>query len=115
MRDSRRKATLIAWFAIPVLVVAALLLYRFVYLGEPLLDEWQCSDGEAPFELDGGGSACLPEGADLPAGATWDPLGNRPFFCDGRRGWTVIHNGEIEDCLREGLEMPDGWSTGPAE
>ncbi len=90
-----------------------LLFYRFVYLGTPLLDEWYCSKGEAPYQLDGGGSACSPEGNELPAGAAWDPLGNRPFSCDSRRGWTVIHRGDLEDCLRDGLEMPAGWSKEP--
>ncbi len=106
--------TVAALFVVPVLVIASFLLYRFVYLGVPLLDEWQCSKGEAPINFEGGGSACLAEGEELPDGAAWDPLGNRPFFCDGRRGWTLIHRGEIADCLRDGLTMPDGWEEGPA-
>jgi hypothetical protein len=92
------------------LLVASLLLYRLVYQGVPLIDEWYCSKGEAPVDFEGGGGACFPEGGALPAGAAWDPLGNRPLSCDGRRGWTVIHRGLAEDCLRDGEELPEGWS-----
>src|SRR5690349_3780581 len=76
-------------------LLVSLLLYRFVYMGVPLYDEWHCSKGEAPVEFDGGdgGRACFPEGAALPAGAAWDPLGNRPFTCHKRRGCTEIHSG----------------------
>jgi hypothetical protein len=110
VRVSRRKATVIAGVVTPVLVIVTLLLYQFVYLGKPLLDEWHCSKGEAPIEFHDGGRACLPVGSELPAGATWDPFGNRPFSCDSRRGWTVIHRGDIKECLRNGLEAPTGWS-----
>ncbi|MEI5674038.1 MULTISPECIES: hypothetical protein [unclassified Nocardioides] len=77
--------------------------------GVPLIDEWQCSDGEVPVTYPEGGADCLREGAELPAGATLDPLGNRPFSCDQRWGWTVVVKGEDEDCLRDGRPLPEGW------
>ena len=97
---------------IPVLIVVSLCLYLFVYQGAPLWDEWHCSKGEAPVDLDDGGSACLSKGSTLPAGGTWDPFGNRPFSCEGRRDRTVIHRDGDEDWLRNGLAMPEGWSEG---
>lgn len=106
----RRKTALAGAAVAASLLVISMLVYRFVYLGVPLLDEWQCSDGESPAEWPSGGSACFPEGGDLPAGATWDPFGNRPLSCHGRRGWTVIHRGLAEDCLRNGHQVPEGWT-----
>jgi hypothetical protein len=94
--------------------MVSLFLFRFFFSGVPLIDEWHCSRGEAPVEFQGGGGACFAKGSDLPDGAVWDPLGNRPFSCDGRRGWTVIHRVGAEDCLRDGLELPQGWSEGPS-
>jgi hypothetical protein len=94
-------------------VLVAGLFYWFVYLGTPLWDEWYCKKGEAPIDFPDGGSACLSHDSELPAGASWDPLGNRPITCVSRRGWTVIHRDDDEDCLRDGLEMPVGWSKGP--
>lgn len=99
---------------IPVFILVSLSLYWFVYLGIPLWDEWHCSKGEAPVDLDDGGSFCLSKGSTLTAGQTWDSLGNRPFSCAGRRGWTVIHRDGTEDCLSDGLEIPEGWSERPA-
>lgn len=84
---------------------------RFVR-GVPLIDEWYCSDGEGPVDLTGGGSYCAELGATLDEGEEWDPLGNRPFSCDGRWGWTVITDGEDGDCLRDGLPLPAGWRLG---
>lgn len=98
---------------VPVLIAVGLFLYWFVYMGAPLWDEWHCSKGDAPVEFGDGGTGCMSQGRSLPAGARWDPLGNRPFSCEGRRGWTVIHRDDAEDCLRDGLEMPEGWSEGP--
>ena len=97
---------------VPVLIAVGILLYQFVYIGAPLWDEWYCSKGQAPVEFDDGGRICKSKGAALPDGASWDPLGNRPFSCEGRRGWTVIHRDDDEDCLRDVLQMPDGWSEG---
>lgn len=93
-----------------VLVVGGVLTYRLFLSGVPIIDEWQCSKGQAPAEAQGGGRDCFPEGETLPAGYTWDPLGNRPFSCDGRWGWTLIHRNQETDCLRDGIELPDGWS-----
>ena len=108
----RRSAMVASAVLIPVLIVVGVSLYLFVYQGAPLWDEWYCSKGEAPVDFDDGGRACLSKGSTLPAGGTWDPLGNRPFSCEGRRGWTVIHRDGAEDCLRDGLAMPEGWSEG---
>lgn len=105
-----RRGLLLAALVAGVLVAGGLVTYRLVLSGVPVIDEWQCSKGEAPATNDGGGRDCFPEGAVLPAGMVWDPLGNRPFSCDGRRGWTVIYRGQETDCLRDGIELPDGWS-----
>lgn len=108
--QTRRKKT-----AVIASIAAALLgagLYWFVYLGVPLYDEWHCSKGHRPVTFDDGGSTCVSNGSAIPADGTVDPLGNRPFSCANRRGWTVIYRGETEDCLRDGLDMPEGWSQG---
>jgi hypothetical protein len=106
----RRRTGLFLASVVTLVIVVSLLLYHFIYMGVPLIDEWHCSKGDAPVEFQDGGRICLAEGSALPAGATWDPLGNRPYSCDGRRGWTVIHRGPADDCLRDGLELPEGWS-----
>lgn len=86
-----------------VVAAGAAVLYAF----NPLGDEWVCSQGEAPA-----GNACYPEGADLPPGVSWDPLGNRPmsYNCD-KDGWVQIARDVVEeaDCMREGTTVPDGW------
>ncbi|WP_232676858.1 hypothetical protein [Nocardioides sp. R-C-SC26] len=74
-------------------------------------DEWVCSRDEAPATTSDGGYFCAPLTASLPAGATWDPLGNRPYDCSGRDGWVVIErrqSGEIE-CFRDYTPLPPGW------
>lgn len=98
------------------LALAALLGFRVLtYYTGPLYDEWHCGQGEAPAVQKEGGSACYPEGAKLPAGYTWDPLGNRPFSCDRRHGWEPIEHqrtGE-RDCMRrtDPLALPPrGWA-----
>lgn len=79
----------------------------FFYFMNPVGDEWQCSDGEAPA-----GNDCHPIDQPLPAGVTWDPLGNRPmpYNCD-KDGWTPIAHDrrDLRDCLNDGLPMPVGW------
>lgn len=99
-------------FALVGLLVLGTGYVRFVR-GVPLMDEWQCSQGEAPIIYAEGGSNCAPSGARLPRNARWDPLGNRPFSCTNRWGWTVIHRGQVEECLRDGLPMPAGWTASP--
>lgn len=95
--------------AVVLTVVAGWAGYVRFVRGVPLIDEWQCSDGEVPVSYADGGSVCIAEGADPPAGATLDPLGNRPLSCDDRWGWRVVTNGEDEDCLRDGRAVPVGW------
>lgn len=55
-------------------------------------DEWYCSEGEVPVNTATGATFCAPEGYELVNGETFDPLGNRPFDCDNRRGWVVVDN-----------------------
>lgn len=78
-----------------------------VYAMNPLADEWQCSQGEAPA-----GNSCYPEGSTLPPGVRWDPFGNRPmsYNCD-KDGWVQIERDDINgtDCIREGTAVPRGW------
>lgn len=99
---------------IPVLLVGGFAHYLKVS-GTPLIDEWACSDGEAPYVFPDGGSACAKVGSDLPEGATWDPLGNRPLSCHDRWGWTEVEPTEQDPddpetgCVRNGDPVPDGW------
>ena len=81
-----------------------LLLYAF----NPVADEWQCSEGEAPADHRSGGAACFAEGSELPKGYRWDPLGNRPmgYNCD-KRGWV-----EIEQ-VRSSPATPTAWPRAP--
>lgn len=106
----RKSGVVLAAVVGVVLVGAAIGVYRVAFSGVPFIDEWHCPKGEAPATYQDGGSNCFPDGSTLPDGVTWDPLGNRPFSCDGRRGWTVIHRGQESDCLRDGRNLPDGWS-----
>lgn len=88
-------------------------------IGAPVWDEWHCKRSEAPFITEGEeGEGCLPlDGGSefLVRGRIWDPLGNRPYFCESRRGWTVIHRGDDEECLRDGINLPEGWLVGPVQ
>ena len=97
---------------IPLLVVGGLsttaaLGLGLLYAMNPMGDEWQCSEGEAPA-----GNACYPEGEPLPAGVQWDPLGNRPmsYNCD-KDGWGLIEpdGSDQQDCLNDDLPLPGGW------
>ena len=80
---SRRTRTLIVTSIVAALVLTAVAGWagyvRFVR-GVPLIDEWQCSDGEVPVVYAEGGSVCIDEGEEPPTGASLDPLGNRPFY-----------------------------------
>ena len=97
---------------VPVLVIGGVALVPLVVLGflyavDPMGDEWQCSEGEAPA-----GNACYRLDEPLPAGVHWDPLGNRPmpYNCD-KDGWTQIQRDGSDDldCLNDDLPLPDGW------
>jgi hypothetical protein len=89
-----------------------------LYAFNPMGDEWVCSDGEAPAGKPGRYNVCYEEGSNLPPGARWDPLGNRPMpsNCD-KEGWvaierTVTRPGETEperDCVREGTDLSGRW------
>jgi hypothetical protein len=102
----------VPWVLVPLLTVAAVasiagLALGFLYAVNPMGDEWQCSDGEAPA-----GNSCYPLDEPLPAGVTWDPLGNRPmsYNCD-KDGWTLIQRDgrDLQDCLNDNLPLPAGW------
>jgi hypothetical protein len=86
--------------------------------GTPLIDEWACGAGEAPYLYPEGGSACAAPGSPLPGGATWDPFGNRPLACHDRRGWTEVepvaalpepNPYAATECVRRGEPIPSGW------
>ncbi|WP_028643513.1 hypothetical protein [Nocardioides sp. URHA0020] len=104
---TRNRWILVAALVVAGVVAAPLLGLAFLYVVDPMGDEWVCSHGEAPA-----GSACYPVDATLPTGVTWDPLGNRPmaYNCD-KRGWTLIRHGsgDEEDCLNDNLHVPAGW------
>jgi hypothetical protein len=98
---------------LPVLAVGGFVAWLLLS-GTPVLDEWACSEGEAPYTYPEGGSACAREGSALPAGATWDPFGNRPLACHDRWGWTEVEPVTPDpdrgtDCVREGEPIPAGW------
>lgn len=91
--------------------------------GTPLIDEWACEEGSAPVDVPGGGSYCEVEGATLPEGETWQPLGRRPYECTDRWGWDRVYTtwdpegpedpGYEVGCLREGSTPPPGWTYVP--
>ncbi len=100
--------------ALPLLLVGGFAAYLWVS-GTPLIDEWACSDGEAPYVYADGGSACAKVGSTLPDGASWDPFGNRPFACHDRWGWVEVEPVRRDsddlrtDCVAKGEPIPDGW------
>ncbi|WP_162602368.1 BCD family MFS transporter [Nocardioides daejeonensis] len=115
-RPGRRMPWL--WGGLAALIVLGMLSpVAYLWLsGTPLIDEWQCVDGERPVLTPEGGSYCQDEDdSELPPGHRWDPLGNRPFVCEDRWGWTEVraddpHPDRREtDCLRKGDPMPQGW------
>lgn len=84
----------------------------------PVADEWQCADGEAPANHRSGGSACFPEDSTLPRGYRWDPWGNRPlgYNCD-KSGWVQIEHRRSgdTDCVPEGTDLPRAWRPVPEQ
>ena len=106
----------VAAVCLPLLAIGGTVTY-YVVSGKPFLDEWQCSQGEAPVDTGEGGSYCAPDGASLPAGDTWHPLGNRPLECTDRWGWEAVETIEVDPltteresgCLKEGRDLPEGW------
>jgi hypothetical protein len=65
--------------AVGAALVVAAGFAALVFIFNPTADEWHCSQGEAPALRQNGGSACFPEGSELPRGWRWDPAGNRPL------------------------------------
>lgn len=92
--------------------------FGLLWAVNPMGDEWQCSDGEAPAGVPGRYNQCFEEDEPLPAGYEWDPWGNRPLShnCD-KRGWMLVERtvpgrrgSEVEqDCVREGTDLPGRW------
>lgn len=118
-RRARRLTAVLALAVLPVLGIAGIVGYYMVS-GTPFIDEWHCSEGEAPYFTEQGGSACAHEGSALPRGAKWDPFGNRPFICSSRWGWTEVVSIDRQhdavaawstDCVKDGDPIPDGWRT----
>ena len=113
LRRHRGARRLLLVAAVSVAAVAGLAAAGYLLLAavNPVGDEWQCADGEAPALHEGGGRACFAEGAELPAGYRWDPWGNRPLASNcSRDGWVpVTHPRHGEDCVREGTDLPEGW------
>ena len=115
--DPKPRHTLL-WVLAGVIAAAAVIigggLYALVHTGG-VIDEWHCSDGEAPADNAGGGSDCFAEDAALPAGWEWDPFGNRPYGCTDRWWWTEIERtlrGErVTECIRDDAPVPEGWSV----
>jgi hypothetical protein len=101
-------------FPVKVLLVAAGVLAACGVVN-PVSDEWVCSEGKAPA-----GNDCYREGSTLPPGVAWHPFGNRPlpYNCD-KDGWVLIErpvtrrgvSDEVQDCVREGTELPGRWHT----
>lgn len=93
--------------------------------GTPLIDEWSCMEGQAPVTMPAGGSYCETEGATLPEGDTWHPLGNRPHQCEDRWGWdrayTTWATDDPEDpgyeigCVRDDADLPADWKLVPED
>ncbi len=91
--------------------LAATVVLGLLRLVNPVADEWQCVQGEAPAVTAEGGRACFREGSALPPGYAWEPLGNRPLpsSCD-RSGWTrVIGPAGESDCAPAGAALPPGY------
>lgn len=108
------------WVGIVLLAVSPLLaiaaLFGWLWLsGTPIMDEWECGDGEAPVLVEDGGSYCAEEGAQLEPGEHWDPLGNRPFICEDRWGWTEVEpiapgpGDQGTECVPDDQPVPDGY------
>ena len=89
-----------------------------IYAFNPVADEWHCSDGEAPAGNHGSYGGCHDKDKPLPRGYEWDPFGNRPIAsnCD-KDGWVLIERpvrgkgvgNTLEDCVREGTDLPGSW------
>ncbi|WP_193605082.1 hypothetical protein [Nocardioides dongkuii] len=101
--------------------------YALLYVVNPLGDEWVCAEGEAPViaTSDRATTAgCVREGTTLPEDVVWDPFGNRPMpdNCD-QDGWVLVERPVVrrgvpdveQDCAREDLVLPDGWTPAEAE
>ncbi len=98
----------------PLFAVAGVFVHLWLS-GTPLIDEWQCADGEAPVLFADGGSWCQDEGSELPEGGRWDPLGNRPLVCHDRWGWIEVEAFEPNpdrrdtDCVPDDRPIPEGY------
>lgn len=116
----RKAVVLVAAAAVVCTAAIAILLVGVLWVFNPLADEWQCSEGEAPVETADGGSYCAAVDATLPSGDSWHPLGNRPmgYNCD-KDGWVSVEDlrgrEPRPDCMSLHQPVPDGFRlTSPA-
>jgi len=119
MATHQRRNSFVLGFLTAVVVLAVTLggvaAYQVATGSWRIWDEWQCSDGEAPAGVDGIYNSCRPLDQALPAGESWDPLGNRPLECDDRRRWvkverTTAQDGVEVDCASANAPLPQGWT-----
>ena len=97
-----------------VAVAIAGLAFVALWMFNPLGDEWQCSEGEAPVEYADGGSNCVAVDGTLPEGGTWHPLGNRPMSYNcGNDGWAPVEDLRgpevLDDCISIYQPVPEGF------
>lgn len=123
----RRGRWLLVSVVLPLVLLAAfvalavLTAHGALWAVNPVGDEWECTQGEAPAYVTGessGTGGCYDEDAILPAGVQWDPLGNRPmsYNCD-KSGWVLVEHQQVssgvtsvvQDCVREDAVLPDTW------
>lgn len=123
-RFTARLAALLLGSLVALVALGALMLRGYSYYGGPLWDEWHCSEGERVGYVAPNDSSrvCVPPGEDIPPIWVEDPLGNRPFECENRRGWVpLVHSRTgARECMREGDELPeiyreDGWVIDQAQ
>ena len=119
---SRRRRNLKVTLAVVGVLAGAgafvALFFGFLFAINPVGDEWLCSDGEAPAGTPGSYGGCYETDKPLPRGYEWDPFGNRPIAsnCD-KDGWVLIERpvrgkgvgNTLEDCVREGTNLPGQW------
>ncbi|MEN8704977.1 MAG: hypothetical protein ABF306_02460 [Nocardioides marinisabuli] len=109
----RKVLALIAALAVVGTAAVAVLLVGVLWVFNPLADEWQCSEGEAPVETADGGSYCAPVDATLPGGDSWHPLGNRPMSSCDQDGWVSVEDlrgrEPRPDCMSRYQPVPDGF------
>lgn len=118
-RRGIRRPAVLTTAIVGVLILAFVPVWYFFIRGVPLIDEWVCSQGEAPTVLADGGVTCekFTSFDQPPPRGEWDPLGNRPFSCHHRFGWTEVRRVSGAEnagdrpvqCLKSDRAIPDGF------